>query len=355
MVCAANIPYNQEKPEANMLELARIGRQIAVLRKEKGLTGEKLAEIVGVSPQAVSKWENGKCLPESALLPELANALGISIDTLLMPNSNTNKHEPNEKVESFYEKVNEDSRLEQRSIEFDRSKNIISRYLNDKYMEIADIGGGTGPYSFWLAGKGHNAHLLDLTPKHINQAKKKAKEANIELASYTCGDARALPYKDESMDIVLIMGALYHLQSYESRMKCLAEGYQVLKKGGHIICTVINGYNIFAASIIWNLFLNDLGTLEQAIKTGMADCFTLPQAYSHTPREILAELSNAGFETPMVLAVEGIASAFGDYTWPTDEKESARLKKCIELSESIPELIGVSRNVMAVGRKSPVL
>ena len=68
-----------------MLDIEKIGRQIALLRKEKGYTGEKLAELLGVSPQAISKWENGKCLPDTVLLPELAKAFDCSIDTLLVP------------------------------------------------------------------------------------------------------------------------------------------------------------------------------------------------------------------------------------------------------------------------------
>ena len=68
-----------------MLDLKKIGKKIAVLRKEKGYSGEKLAELLNITPQAVSKWENGKCLPETAILPELAKALNCSIDTLLLP------------------------------------------------------------------------------------------------------------------------------------------------------------------------------------------------------------------------------------------------------------------------------
>ena len=68
-----------------MLDLVKIGNQIAFLRKKKGLTGENLAECLGISPQAVSKWENGKCLPETATLPELSKILGCNIDALLAP------------------------------------------------------------------------------------------------------------------------------------------------------------------------------------------------------------------------------------------------------------------------------
>lgn len=61
-----------------------IGNQISSLRKKKGYTGDKLSEILGVTPQAVSKWETGKCLPETALLPKLAQTLEITIDQLLI-------------------------------------------------------------------------------------------------------------------------------------------------------------------------------------------------------------------------------------------------------------------------------
>jgi transcriptional regulator with XRE-family HTH domain len=68
-----------------MINNYKIGNRIALLRREKGLTGEGFAQRLGVSPQAVSKWENGKNLPETALLPAIAALLGTSIDSILIP------------------------------------------------------------------------------------------------------------------------------------------------------------------------------------------------------------------------------------------------------------------------------
>ena len=65
-----------------MIDLERVGKRIAFLRKERKLTGEALAELLEVSPQAVSKWENARCLPETSILPALAEALNCSIDSL---------------------------------------------------------------------------------------------------------------------------------------------------------------------------------------------------------------------------------------------------------------------------------
>lgn len=60
-----------------------VGAQIAYLRKEKGLTQNDLGDRLGVSFQAVSKWERGETLPDTAILLDLANALGTSVDFIL--------------------------------------------------------------------------------------------------------------------------------------------------------------------------------------------------------------------------------------------------------------------------------
>ncbi len=60
-----------------------ISEKICQLRKLKSLTQAELGEKLGVSPQAVSKWENGESLPDIMLLPTLCQVLGVSTDTLL--------------------------------------------------------------------------------------------------------------------------------------------------------------------------------------------------------------------------------------------------------------------------------
>ena len=60
----------------------KIGEQIANLRKNRELTQEELAKILGVTNQAVSKWESNKCCPDIELLPVIAETFKCSIDTL---------------------------------------------------------------------------------------------------------------------------------------------------------------------------------------------------------------------------------------------------------------------------------
>lgn len=61
----------------------KIHEQISTLRKRKGMTQEELANALGVTNQAVSKWESAQCCPDMQLLPELAGLFGVSVDELL--------------------------------------------------------------------------------------------------------------------------------------------------------------------------------------------------------------------------------------------------------------------------------
>lgn len=61
----------------------KINEQIAFFRKRKGLTQEELANTLGVTNQAVSKWESAQCCPDIHLLPRIADCFGVSIDELM--------------------------------------------------------------------------------------------------------------------------------------------------------------------------------------------------------------------------------------------------------------------------------
>lgn len=60
-----------------------LGKRIAALRKQKELKQDEIAQLLDVSPQAVSKWENDQTCPDIGLLPKLAQILGVTTDELL--------------------------------------------------------------------------------------------------------------------------------------------------------------------------------------------------------------------------------------------------------------------------------
>lgn len=112
-------------------------------------------------------------------------------------------------VYEFYNNGAEIDRLERGLgiIEFYRSKEIISQYITNNKSTIYDIGGGIGKYSEWLAEQGHDVTLIELAPTAVDYAKKNMKTSYVAEV----GDAREINKPDESADVVLLMGPLYHL------------------------------------------------------------------------------------------------------------------------------------------------
>lgn len=70
-----------------MIHMQRMGERIGILRQEKGMTQSVLAERLGITPQAISKWERGLSFPDLSRMEELATMLEVSVDYLL-----TGKH-----------------------------------------------------------------------------------------------------------------------------------------------------------------------------------------------------------------------------------------------------------------------
>ena len=84
----------------------KIGNKIRLLRKNNDVTQDKLAAYLGVTPQAVSRWESGICYPDIETLPMIADFFGVSTDELLCYDSIQKETKINEflkQSESLYE------------------------------------------------------------------------------------------------------------------------------------------------------------------------------------------------------------------------------------------------------------
>jgi len=260
-------------------------------------------------------------------------------------------------IYDFYQhKYNEDGRMGRNPLEFMRCKEIILRYLDNENMEIADIGGATGAFSYWLAEMGHRVHLLDYIPLHIEQAKENGSKLKLQLSSYTCGDARHVPYQDRKFDIVLEMGPLYHLQSEDDRMRCLSEAMRILKDGGTVLCEAISRYaNLFEG------FQSDLisdekfvDILDENLRNGKhspGDSPYFTTAFFHTSAAMVKELEQAGFKDISLIAVEGFAFAMNVDSIINDPRKKGLLLKYIRETEHNPDLLGVSGHFIAIGKK----
>lgn len=110
-----------------------IGNRIQKFRKEKGMTQEELAEKLGLSSQAVSKWENDASCPDIALLPQLCKLLGVTADELLSGKTETVKVMPAETRKPFEELV---MRVYVNSADGDKIKVNLPMPLVKMAMEI---------------------------------------------------------------------------------------------------------------------------------------------------------------------------------------------------------------------------
>ena len=136
-------------------------------------------------------------------------------------------------IHNFYNNGAEIGRLERGLgiVEFHRTKEILSRYI-DGGKVIYDIGGGIGMYAAWLAKKGNEVHLIELAENAVEYAKANMMQDCHFIAE--TGNALKVNRLDESADVVLLMGPLYHLRNRGERLQALSEALRVLKKGGQI-------------------------------------------------------------------------------------------------------------------------
>ena len=98
-----------------MMDMVKIGKFIAALRKNKGLTQMQLAEKLNITDRAISKWECGKAMPDSSIMIELSEILGISVNELLLGEEiemkDFNKQAELNLVEVIRQKEDADKRL----------------------------------------------------------------------------------------------------------------------------------------------------------------------------------------------------------------------------------------------------
>ena len=76
-------PKENKTEDGKMFDMRKIGKRIAELRKSKNITQMALADMMGISFQAVSNWERGESMPDISKLGELSEIFGVSIDDIL--------------------------------------------------------------------------------------------------------------------------------------------------------------------------------------------------------------------------------------------------------------------------------
>lgn len=141
---------------------------------------------------------------------------------------------------NYYNNYDEEGRLKRKSHmpEYLITMKYIEKYLTPN-SKILEIGAGTGRYSITLAERGYEVTAVELVPHNIKIMKSKVKaKHNIKIYE---GNACDLPFiADNTYDIVLLLGPMYHLFTDEDKHKAISEALRVAKTGGIVYSAYCN-------------------------------------------------------------------------------------------------------------------
>lgn len=264
-------------------------------------------------------------------------------------------------ITSFYEQTAEEDRLEHGPflLEALRTRELIDRYAPPAPATVCDIGGGAGAYALWLAERGYTVHLLDATPRLVEEARRRSTAGARPLASCEVGDARSTPFADMSADCVLLLGPLYHLTEAVDRQRALVEAARVLKPGRRLFAAAISRWASALDGLVRDLLQDPAfaAIVERDIREGQhrnttrrIDYFTT--AYFHRPDDLRAEVAAAGLTVDGLFGIEGPGWLLSDVgARLQDERRREDLIRVARLFESEPSVIGISAHLLAVARK----
>jgi SAM-dependent methyltransferase len=261
-------------------------------------------------------------------------------------------------IQLYYQAGQEGGRLDAGPglLERARTEALLAARLPAPPAVVLDVGGGTGRYARWLAGRGHEVHLVDPVPLHVDDARGHPGPA---LSSATVGDARALARAEESVDAVLLLGPLYHLTERRDRVRALAEARRVLRDGGIVAAAGISRYASLLDGLVRgfvhdpafrDILARDLREGQHRNPTSRLEYFTT--AYFHRPEELGEEAREAGLVVEALVAVEGPAWLVPDVgTLLADEEKRRTLLAVVAQVEADPALLPLSAHLLLFARK----
>lgn len=251
-------------------------------------------------------------------------------------------------LEEYYGKFCEDKRLTRRhgQVEFRTSMKYIHDYLKPG-DRILDIGAGTGRYSIALANEGYEVDAIELVKYNLGMLK--AHNSTVKAFQGTALDLSRYP--DETFDLTLLFGPMYHLFSKEDKIKALAEAKRVTKTNGIILVAyVMNDY-----SILIHGFRD--GYIKEALSAGKIDenfqtRTSVKDLYSYIRIEDIDALNHkVNLQRIKIIASDGPA----DYMRPIlnkmdDETFELFMKYHFSTCERM-DMIGASSHTLDILRK----
>lgn len=241
----------------------------------------------------------------------------------------------NDIIKYYSEEYDEDKRLgescdNRHKVEVGVKRLIYSNYIS-KGMKVLDVCGGTGIWSKYMRDElGCSVKACDIVPSHVEHMRDNNIDAFIS-------DARDLSnIDDNSYDIVLLNGAIYHLSGKDKEV-AIAESKRVLKDGGLLFIDYLSQYHGFIQQCLrYDKFLSECNDVD--IK--LMNC--KDKMFKYDTEESMRELvGRLGLDVVEVLGVDGISRYIRDEInkWDSErlagwvELQYINRNRCIDLSE----------------------
>ncbi len=248
-------------------------------------------------------------------------------------------------VQEVYRRFKEDTRLTKSKaaqVEFLTTVKYIEQYLTPD-AQILDIGAGAGEYSLYFAKKGFRVSALELADSNIAAFRTKLKpELPIDLVQ---GNALDLSrYTDNSFDIVLLLGPLYHLHGDTDKLQCIAEAKRVCKPGGKIFFAFIT--NDIVIMTMQQAHPDYLMAGDYNKETFQLDDF--PFVFHTLPR-CRKLLTKGGIRICKEIASDGVSELLADMINGMDDATYQQYLRYHFYTCEKPEHLGMSNHLLFVG------
>lgn len=254
-------------------------------------------------------------------------------------------------MNSIYEKYDESSRLTKSragQLEFITTMEYIHRYLTPG-AKILEVGAGTGQYSVRLAKEGYDVTAVELVEKNLEQLKNNAVTLrNIQALQ---GDATNLSgFADETFDLTLVLGPMYHLYEPEEIQRAINEAIRVTKNNGVIFYAFLS---IHAIMMNDHLLANfEAGLKINYSKNNSVTHFKEQRFTGYTVPEFEALFSGKNLEPLALVATDGsleLAEKSADFKL-SDHNFKLFTKYHLATCEQ-RELLGSSSHLLYICRK----
>ena len=256
-------------------------------------------------------------------------------------------------LEDYYSNYNEEGRLlsQHGQVEYRTTMKYIREALaGDKTKRILEVGAGTGRYSVTLAKEGFSVTAVELVAHNLEILKSKL-DGTEDIRALQGNALDLSRFPDESFDLTLVLGPLYHLYTKEDKLRALSEAARVTKPGGILMVA----YCMNEASVIQYVFgLNKLReVMEGLMLTEDWHCISRPEDLFEMvrPEEIAALDAALPVERLKLVATDGATN----YLRPLiDGMDAETFEKWMEfhlITCERQDLIGASNHTLDILRK----